>query len=328
MHTDFGVGEKELRNVALAQVFAKAVVIGEVSIVHQGLVQADERMGPARMPDAPLGWVALVGNPHPGHLVLKLVILHHLLGIAHDLQNNEVAPVAENEGAFLPEAGVIGAVQLQRVLEDKLILDGARGQFAQGVLLGKAGKHRLRGPHEVPPHLRRLDLQPRHLLMVLEMIDDVALRHVELGQDELLLHIATGRWFQIGHLDQIMRAQGVSVDALLPWVEARHGDAPAFAVAAIVHLLRGGQEVTAGDRQVGGKPQHSAATLGRLWGAGPKVASVDQAAPRAQDLIRCPLGHGSRLQIHQQVAAPSQLVHRPQAQPLENACQLPRPCRV
>ena len=89
-HRDFGVGEELREDVAAGQVFAHRVIVGEVAVVDQGLVQPDERMGAAGMPDAALGGIALVGDPDVGPRVGHAVILHGRLGKAHDLQDDQV----------------------------------------------------------------------------------------------------------------------------------------------------------------------------------------------------------------------------------------------
>jgi len=60
LHRNFGIGEELLADVALPQILAHGVVVGEIAVVHQGFVQAHERVRPAGMPHAPLGGVALV----------------------------------------------------------------------------------------------------------------------------------------------------------------------------------------------------------------------------------------------------------------------------
>ena len=66
LHADFGVGQEELADVALAQILAHGVVVGKIAIVHQRFVQADERVRAAGMPHAPFGRVTLVGDPNMG----------------------------------------------------------------------------------------------------------------------------------------------------------------------------------------------------------------------------------------------------------------------
>ena len=139
LHAHLGVGQELLADIALAQVLAHGVVVGEVTVVHQGFVQADEGMRPTRMPYPPFGGVALVGNPHAGALVFQLVILHHLLGVAHDLEHRKVPPVAEHKGTLLSQTGVEGVVQTVGVLVDELVLHGAWRQVLQALFRRKLG---------------------------------------------------------------------------------------------------------------------------------------------------------------------------------------------
>ena len=59
-----GIGQKLRKEVALGEVLAHRMVVGEIAIVHQGFVHADEWMAAARVPHAPPGGIALVGDPH------------------------------------------------------------------------------------------------------------------------------------------------------------------------------------------------------------------------------------------------------------------------
>ena len=63
---DLGVGQELLADVALAQVLADRVVVGEVAVVDQRLVQADERVRAARVPDAALGRDSAGGRSRRG----------------------------------------------------------------------------------------------------------------------------------------------------------------------------------------------------------------------------------------------------------------------
>ena len=73
-HAHLGVGQEQRHDVALAQVLGDPVVVGEVAVVHQRLVHADEGMRAAGMPDAALGRVALVGDPDVRRQVLQAVV--------------------------------------------------------------------------------------------------------------------------------------------------------------------------------------------------------------------------------------------------------------
>ncbi len=106
LNADLRVGEEQLADVALAQILADGVIICEVAVVDQGLIQADEGMRAAGMPDASLGGIALMSDPDVRRLLFKPVVSHYLFGIAHDFQHRQISPVAQNKGALFAEAGV------------------------------------------------------------------------------------------------------------------------------------------------------------------------------------------------------------------------------
>ncbi len=199
-HADLGVGQEQGHDVALAQVSADRVVVGEVAVVHQGLVQADEGVRPARMPHPPFGGIALVGDPDVGHQVFQAVVGGCLLGVAHDFEDQQVSPVAKHEGPLLPQAGVEALVEAEAVLVDELVLHLARREVLQVVLLGEAGQHLRLDPHEVAPHLRRFHPQAGHLPIVVQGGDAVALQDVEGGGQVRLLHLRPRCRIQIGDL--------------------------------------------------------------------------------------------------------------------------------
>ena len=90
---DLRVGQKEGHDVPLPQIGDHTVIVRKIAIVHQRLVEPDERVRSARVPDPPLGGVSLVGDPDVGLQVLQLVVGCGLLGIAHDLKDQQVPPV-------------------------------------------------------------------------------------------------------------------------------------------------------------------------------------------------------------------------------------------
>jgi hypothetical protein len=62
-----------------------------------------------------------------------------------------------------------------------------------------------------------------------------------------------------------MALQRGLIDMQLCRLETNHRDATALAIAAIVHLLGGSQNVATSDGNIRGKSKHTAATLGSLW---------------------------------------------------------------
>ena len=80
-------------NIALLQILADRSIVGEVAIVHQGFVQANERMCAARVPDASLGGIAVMADPHVGMQVLDLVIADHVIAETDHLEHQQVPAV-------------------------------------------------------------------------------------------------------------------------------------------------------------------------------------------------------------------------------------------
>ena len=114
-HRNLCVREELRPDVALQQVLRDRVVVGEVAVVHQRLVQTDERVRAARMPDAALRRVALVGDPDVRAQVLQPVVLDDLLGVADDLEYHQVSPVRQHERPLLAERRVEAVVQANAV---------------------------------------------------------------------------------------------------------------------------------------------------------------------------------------------------------------------
>ena len=112
---------KQRKEIALLQIFADRVVIGKIPVVNQGFVHAAERVGPARMPDAALGRIALMGDPDVGLEFFQLVIAGDQLGIAHDLQNHHVLAVGHDKGFFVAQRGIKPGVELERILAHEFV---------------------------------------------------------------------------------------------------------------------------------------------------------------------------------------------------------------
>ena len=84
-HRGFRIRVKQGKEVALLQVFTDRMVIGEIPVVNQGFMHAAERVRSARMPDAALGRIPLMGNPDMGFKVFQLIIAGHQFRKSHDL---------------------------------------------------------------------------------------------------------------------------------------------------------------------------------------------------------------------------------------------------
>ena len=61
--------------MALQQVFADGMIIGEIPVVNKGDVDACKGVGAGGMPDAPFGRETLVGDPNMGVQVPDLIII-------------------------------------------------------------------------------------------------------------------------------------------------------------------------------------------------------------------------------------------------------------
>ena len=149
------------------QVFADRVIVGEVAVVDQGLVQTDERMRPAGMPNAALGGIALVGDPDVGPHVGHAVILHGRLGKAHDLHDDQVPGVGEDEGPLVAQRGIELACSAGsssgRRTRPRLPVAKAR---LKPLLVGESGQHVRLDADEIAGHVGRPDFQQRHVAII------------------------------------------------------------------------------------------------------------------------------------------------------------------
>ena len=108
------------------------------------------------------------------------------------------------------------------------------------------------------------------------------------GGDELGLHLLAGLGVQVGDLDEVIVIQDLLGNPQGCRVQAHRGDAAALAVAPVVHLNGGGDDVAAGHRYAGGKAGNPAAAFVRglldaalRIGRGKIAAGVEQ--PEAHD---------------------------------------------
>ena len=145
------------------------MVIGKVSIVDKGLIQTDKGMGPGRMPYPSLGGITLVGNPDIGFEIIQFVVLDHLFGVANDLEDEKVAAVGKHKGPLAPICIIVGLVDLEAVLVDKLILGPTHPHLYHAVLSHECGKDLLFDPHKKPKDLRRLDPQAADIPVIVYM---------------------------------------------------------------------------------------------------------------------------------------------------------------
>ena len=87
------------------------------------------------------------------------------------------------------------------------------------------------------------------------------MHHLEDVGDELAFHLAPGLGVEIGHLDEVVFLQDLLGNPEGFGVQAHCGDAAAFAVAPVVHLDGGEEDVLTGHRHAGGKTGNAATAL-------------------------------------------------------------------
>ncbi len=81
-----------------------------------------------------------------GLKLLKLVIFHHVLSIADDLQYHHVAAMGHDESFFLAQGGIIFRVDFKAVAVHELVFGIAAVQGRKAVVPDKAVKHVLLSP--------------------------------------------------------------------------------------------------------------------------------------------------------------------------------------
>ena len=101
------------------------MVVGKIAIVHQGLVHPDEWVCTGRVPDPPLGGIALVGNPDVGSEIIQFIELDHLLRITHDLQDKKISAVGEHKGMLFTKGIIVCLVYHEAILTNKFVLGPA-----------------------------------------------------------------------------------------------------------------------------------------------------------------------------------------------------------
>ena len=176
--------------IELPEIFGDSIVVGEVPVMHKGLIHADERVGPSRMPHPAFGWVALVRDPPVGFEIFKLIILGHLLGVPYDLEDHDITAVGQHKRLFVDQRRIVFLIQAERVLRDELILSFTNIHGAQFVFRDKTVQLRRFNPDKIPHHVRRFDLEAFHLAEIgkvghLRRRMNVEKRRDEFGFDSL-----------------------------------------------------------------------------------------------------------------------------------------------
>ena len=116
-----------------------------------------------------------MGDPDVGAHILHPVVLHGGLGVAHDLDDDEVSRVGHDKRALFAERGVELVIQLHGVLEDELVFDFPFAQIRKPLLGRESIQHVFLHPHEVARHVGRPYLEQRHLAVVVHRGDQTAL---------------------------------------------------------------------------------------------------------------------------------------------------------
>ena len=188
LHRYFGIGQELREGVVLFQVFAECVIVGEISVMHQGFVHTAEGVRPAGMPHPSLGGVALVGNPAVGFEILQQVVLDDLLCIADKLQYHDIASVRQHKSPLISQRGIELLVDTEGVLADIFVLNTAGVNTMQPVFLYKTFKYVFFNPDEITPDIGRLDLQSFYLPVIVHRGKTLCLVYIQIGFYEESFH--------------------------------------------------------------------------------------------------------------------------------------------
>ena len=101
-------------------------------------------------------------NPDVSRQVFQAIVGGGLLGIAHDFEHQEVAPVTQNKGSLVAQTGIVALVEPEGVLVDVFVFHLARRQVAQAILFGKMRQHLWLDPAKVAHDIRRAHVEPAH----------------------------------------------------------------------------------------------------------------------------------------------------------------------
>ncbi len=199
--------------------------------------------------------------------LLELVVLGHLLRVTHHFDDHHVVSVGEDKGPLFPEGAVVGPVQEESVLVDELFLGLLKRQFLKAALLLEAGEYLRLYPHEVAFHRRRLDLEAGKVPIVVDGVEEALMVDAEMGPDKGLLKLRKDRFVEKGDLKKEILLQYLPAHAELPGHEADGGNAASLAVAAVVHLDGGLEDVAAPHGYGAGKTGNAATPLFRVLAA-------------------------------------------------------------
>src|SRR5438093_3414043 len=110
-------------DLPLRQILHYRMIIRKITIVDEGLVQSDKRVGAAGMPDTALRRVSVVADPDVSLEIFQPVVLYNIISIPDQFENDQVLAVGDNECFLLAQRRVVLMVEPVAVLVDELVLE-------------------------------------------------------------------------------------------------------------------------------------------------------------------------------------------------------------
>src|SRR5437879_4592936 len=110
-------------DVPLRQILHYRMIIRKITIVDKRLLQSYKRVRAARMPDPALRRIAVVAYPYVSLEIFQPIVLHHVIPIPDQFENNQVLAVRDNECFLLAQRRVVLEVEPVAVLVDELVLE-------------------------------------------------------------------------------------------------------------------------------------------------------------------------------------------------------------
>src|SRR6266849_7719835 len=110
-------------DVPLCQILHYGMIVRKITIVDERLVQSDKRVCTAGMPDTALRRIPVVADPDVSLEILQPIVLHHVIPIPDQFENNQVLSVRNDECFLLSQRRVVFMVEPVAVLVDELVLE-------------------------------------------------------------------------------------------------------------------------------------------------------------------------------------------------------------
>src|SRR4030042_2323362 len=215
------------------------MIIGEITVMHQSFVHADEWMGSSRVPDPPFRRIALMSDPAVCLEILQKIILGHLFRISDDLEDHHIPPVREDERLLLSQGGIVLMVYPIRILIDEFIFNFFWVHCFNSVFDGKTIQNSWFNPDEISPHVRRVDAEPVNFSKIIHRGDPFSFMDFHTRGDTGFFKSASATLIQEGDLEQIMGVQYVLIDPKAFRGESDGCNPTTFSVSAALHLKRG-----------------------------------------------------------------------------------------